>query len=543
MGDVDDVMARISGQVARLPDAAIGSLRPVLQAAEAELSRDLHKWLTSVKDGELRFTTQQYRNSLLQIRTALAKIAAMEGPVKQTLIDHGHTAGRMATGHIAAELAAFGDHFGHSIRPIPLEVASILAQGDKMLIPRFRNSAARYAGSVGDDIRQMLALGVVRGENIDQLKRRLIAQGGPRGLVALRGKLGDPGAVSEMISEGLFKRYNYWAERVVRTEVLGAYNTHGFIGIADMAESEPGMLKRWDAANDYRVCSLCRSLHEVTVKPLENFPGGYKYPPAHPNCRCAVVAWHAAWGDKATPGGTRAKIEQLADGKVEIKTPALRKPKAKPEPVAKPVPAPPPQPKFDPMVFDSPKKATAWGERRYQDWYNALSGMEQEALGSYTGVGFAPMNRFYRDPDKFKKMNPAPHGDMYKERAANMTAAMAKAQTPEDLLVYRGAAVDLDKLVPGATLRDKGFRSTSLDKEISEKFADQARKDQPKGHVPVLYEIELPKGTKAAYVMNDDEAEMVIQRNSVMRIHSVTYDQERKFHVVRARIESAGPED
>jgi hypothetical protein len=43
-------------------------------------------------------------------------------------------------------------------------------------------------------------------------------------VVARRGVAGEPGAVTEVIAEGLFKRYRYWACRIVRTELQSATN-------------------------------------------------------------------------------------------------------------------------------------------------------------------------------------------------------------------------------------------------------------------------------------------------------------------------------
>lgn len=300
---VASVLDTITGQIASLPDATIRAFVPVLQAAEKELARDLANYLRRVGADE-KFTAQQMRNALLQIRQSLATIEKIGPELRRRLISGGQATASVAAGHLASEVALFGEIFGHSIRPVALEVSAMIARGNKMLIPRFTNSAARYAGAVGADIRQQLAIGLVRGETVDQMTKRLIKLGGPKGLVALRGKLGDPGAVSEYIAEGLFKRYGHWAERIVRTEVIQAYNTHAEIGIKDLAKEDPGMRSRWDATNDYRVCLICRGLHGATVPVGRPFSGGYSHPPAHPNCRCALVAWHVEWPEHfAAPAG------------------------------------------------------------------------------------------------------------------------------------------------------------------------------------------------------------------------------------------------
>lgn len=302
MGPVDALLETIAGQVAGLPQATLRALVPVLEEAEKELRRDLARWLARATNGAERFTAQHYRNALIQIQSALAAAARMEKPVAGALVAGGRAAGRLATGHLKAELEVFGQVFQHSVRPIPLEVAGIISKGDGMLMRRFATSAARYVGNVRADITRHLALGVVRGETLDQLKMRLIRLGGPRGVVALKGILGQPGAEAEFISEGLFARYGSWAERLARTEVIHAYNTHAHTGLELYASEDEGALKRWDAALDRRVCLDCRDMHGRVTKVDGYFPGGYKYPPLHPNCRCAVVAWHKEWTEAEVYG-------------------------------------------------------------------------------------------------------------------------------------------------------------------------------------------------------------------------------------------------
>lgn len=291
---VAELLDGLTARVARLPNATIQAFLPVLREAEKELAGDLARYLARV-GAEEKFTAQAMRNALLQIRGALEVIDNMGPKLEKRLVRGGNHAGTVAVSDLAAELALFGEMFGSSIRPVALDQAAIIARGNKMLIPQFRNSAARYAGQVGLDIRRHLAIGVMRGETVEQLTKRLVKLGGPRGLVALKGKLGDAGAVAEQISEGLFARYEYWAARVVRTEVIQAYNHHADTGLRELAKDDPGMRSRWDAAQDYRVCIVCKNLHGVTIPVGGTFPGGYKFPPAHPNCRCALVAWHVEW--------------------------------------------------------------------------------------------------------------------------------------------------------------------------------------------------------------------------------------------------------
>lgn len=296
---VDALLETIGHEVAALPRATIKALEPVLDDARRELEHDLRKWLRLVPDGAERFTAQHYRAALAQIKSALRKIDGMEPRVSGILGAGGRRAGALAIGHLEAELATFGKIFQHTIRPTSFNAAAVLARNDRWLVPRFRTSAARYVGDVRRDIQRQLALGVIRGETVDQLKARLIRLGGPRGAVAMRGILGHPDAAIEFIGEGLFTRYGYWAERLARTEVINAYNTHAHEGLREWAAEDDGAQKRWDAAVDARVCLVCRALDGTVAEVNGDFPSGYNRPPAHPQCRCAIVAWHREWTEDA----------------------------------------------------------------------------------------------------------------------------------------------------------------------------------------------------------------------------------------------------
>lgn len=345
MATVKDLLEFINAEVGGLTGPASRAMIPILAAAEKELTADLKRWIAIAPGMEEKFTAQAYRAALLQIRHSLNEIAAMEPQVYQALVGNAHMAGTLAVKHLIDEVKTFGPTFEGTIRPIPFHVASIIAQGDKMLIPRHRTSAARYTGQVRADITNQLALGMVRGETMDQLVRRLIRHGGPKGTVAMRGILGNPNAIAEEISEGLFTRYNHWAERLARTEVIHAYNVQAAEGVDELAEDDPEIRKRWDAALDGRLCDFCKRLDDLVVKPGESFPGGVRHPPLHPNCRCALVVWHKDWTEnphREVLGGPK-----IFNPPPKMEIPEIRREPGKPGGSFK-IPDPPKPPKVKP---------------------------------------------------------------------------------------------------------------------------------------------------------------------------------------------------
>ena len=54
-------------------------------------------------------------------------------------------------------------------------------------------------------------------------------------------------------------------------------------------ESDVINKRRWNTGVDELVCPICGPLHNVIVGLDETFPGGFRVPPAHPNCRCWIT--------------------------------------------------------------------------------------------------------------------------------------------------------------------------------------------------------------------------------------------------------------
>lgn len=296
---VTDLLEHINYEVGQLGTVGLTRLSAVLDAAELELTQALNTWQVLGK-GDARFTPQVYRNALIQIRGALRHI---KGPLKEGLdssLRHGgELAAHLATEHLIAEVTTWSGMFEGSIRPIAIEPAALLAHGKKVVWKRFSNSAKRYADQVGKDIHKQLAIGVVKGETIDQLTNRLAKLGGPKGLVYTRGQAGSPGARAEYIAEGLFKRYRHFAERLAVTETVNAYNSMALNGMHELNQEDPGYFKRWDAALDRRTCEQCARYDDLIAPLDKDFKGGFSHPPLHPRCRCAVVVWRKEWNESA----------------------------------------------------------------------------------------------------------------------------------------------------------------------------------------------------------------------------------------------------
>jgi len=339
---VQRMLEQVAGEVTALEPRVLKKLLPVFMEARRELRAALTSWLKGV-DGAERFTAQQYRRALVSLEGAIKTMAKLDPAMRHALEEGNVLAAHLAAGHLEFELARFADVFRDTIRPIQIDAAALMVSGDHTLIPRFRTSAARYGRRITEDIRAQLGVGVARGETYTQMTNRLRRLGGPRGLVALRGVKGEPGAIVEEITEGLFKRYRHWGERIVRTEMQQAYNVHANNGIDELNREardpgDPEFMRRWDASADKRLCDVCRTLDRQVVGADEKFHselGEHDHPPAHPNCRCIVSPWLKRWG-------TQKRAEEAEPIYATGKAPTAKL-KAKPE--APPKPKPKPKPK------------------------------------------------------------------------------------------------------------------------------------------------------------------------------------------------------
>ena len=118
-------------------------------------------------------------------------------------------------------------------------------------------------------INQEITVGIIRGESIQKIARRLR---------------------NETKADTL-RLAQSWAERLVRTEINYAMNQAHLKGYKDS-----GVVEKYEflAAHDKRTSKLCRDL-DGEVFELSKAVVGENYPPMHPNCRSTVVPVLEDW--------------------------------------------------------------------------------------------------------------------------------------------------------------------------------------------------------------------------------------------------------
>lgn len=124
---------------------------------------------------------------------------------------------------------------------------------------------------------------------------------------------------------------------------------------------------------------------------------------------------------------------------------------------------------------------------------NQTSAVEAYTSGADTDFGslnYTNMNECLRtnDCDEFEAFT-----------NENLRSAMEPLR--QDVVVYRGASSDvMSQLIVEDEFVEKGFSSTTLDRDIAESFAvEPFNEDQDHDNPPVM-EITVPKGTEALYV-------------------------------------------
>lgn len=75
------------------------------------------------------------------------------------------------------------------------------------------------------------------------------------------------------------------AEVIARTETARAYSLGS---LAAYTVSGQVAATEWLTAGDERECAICAPLDGTQAALGQSFDGGIFFPPAHPNCRCAV---------------------------------------------------------------------------------------------------------------------------------------------------------------------------------------------------------------------------------------------------------------
>jgi len=162
------------------------------------------------------------------------------------------------------ELAtAVGDEYGGRVLGARIiGTFSVLNRPALVTLQRYNlGLISRVTDDLRADIRRELLQGIIQGESVQQIARRL--------------------TTGTALQRGVFARVETRAEVIARTETIRSFNQGA------LWQFQLNGVKRvvWMTARDDRTCPYCRPL-DGQVFPIDRLPLGG--PPIHPRCRCMV---------------------------------------------------------------------------------------------------------------------------------------------------------------------------------------------------------------------------------------------------------------
>lgn len=260
-------------------------VRALLAKAQLELNHRITRAEGLGGSGKGSFTAMQMRTALEQISDLLKKL---NGPLKGLLLDQTAASAEASAQNTLKYLERAEKKFHGMTARLPIdEVAAVDAakQGANASIlrriasdphhPRRPGILARYDMNVIDSFEERLRLGLIQLKPWGEMRADIIAE-----------------------SPFLQSAPAHWAERLVRTETMAAYNRAGWETTRQAQDELGDMVKILSATVDDRTGWDSIQVHGQIRKPEQAFEwdgGLYQHPPNRPNDREIVVPHRIAW--------------------------------------------------------------------------------------------------------------------------------------------------------------------------------------------------------------------------------------------------------
>jgi hypothetical protein len=331
MATVEQILRSSLTEVERL--SALGGARR--SAVERELLRDLEEADRRLAQ-QLRREAAAYGGQSARFTGASAvayrqQIALQTTYLRQRLIaqteQQALRAAKRGMLQLSREMGALAERFTGIVRPPRLAQAARMTQAlagtRSSLLRSIPTSFDRYGDAMISRFESTMRVGMVQGLTLDQMTAALTGHGGPRGTVSMAATMTPEGVLrlrEEDIPEGLFRRYRSWAERIVRTESVFAYNGARHDGLRIMQQEDfPDLKRKIVAILDNRTASDSIGVNGQIRKLDEEFEDGlgrrYLYPPGRPNDRETVIPWRDVWAERATQAvGGASEVERATLG-------------------------------------------------------------------------------------------------------------------------------------------------------------------------------------------------------------------------------------
>lgn len=318
-GDAEQIVRASVARAARVVSLrdpagrkAASQLLELLRGADVQLARKLSRYITRES---VTFTAAHAASMRAQAQVVAAFVEARLLGLTEEAALSAIAGSVVSTANLIEKL----EMTFHGInQPLQLRQAATMSrvvEGTRAsLLAQHETSVDRYGQAMIAQMERRMMAGLVENQTIDQVVDGLVQMKGPKGLVSMRAKVIDGGVVrlaEEDIAEGLFVRYRYWAERIVRTETANAYEEATQRSLYEARSELPDMQKKIMAVFDNRTAPDSVAVHGQ-IRPLEGYfidGAGRQYlrPPARPNDRETVIPWRPSWQEVETTSPTPAK--------------------------------------------------------------------------------------------------------------------------------------------------------------------------------------------------------------------------------------------
>lgn len=270
--------------------------RKLLEKAQADLAARLQQAIGLNGPGKDSFTAIQLELALRQLRFVTKDIVR---GMKGLVVEQALTAADKATGDLLKYMGTAHRSFGGlASQPLAIKEASMLEQaqaGARASVLR-RLAVSGEEGAAEENAQAHRAKpGILERygiETITSFEETLQV-----GLLAKKSWAEVRDDVTGA-SEFLQQKPRFWAERIVRTETMGAYNRAGWEAMRSADKQLGDMVKILCATFDDRTEWDSFSVHGQIRLPEQAFQwrdGLFQHPPNRPNDREVVVPHRKAW--------------------------------------------------------------------------------------------------------------------------------------------------------------------------------------------------------------------------------------------------------
>lgn len=267
--------------------------REVLKRAEKDLARRLAEAVKGPGVGS--FTYEQIRMSLQQVRIVLKTVQA---GIKDAAVDGAREAAEIAADGTLRYMRDADKAFrGIGAQPLALDEAAVMdaavSGAQASVLRRLASSGEPVLGA--DEHPHPAKVGILERYGVETVGRfEAVLQ---TGLIAKK-PWSEMRADITAESPFLQGAPAFWAERIVRTETMGAYNRAGWEANREADEQLGDIVKILAATFDDRTSADSYAVHGQIRLPDEAFAswfGLYQHPPNRPNDREIVVPHRRAW--------------------------------------------------------------------------------------------------------------------------------------------------------------------------------------------------------------------------------------------------------